>query len=487
MTQQDNQTPPSQGPSGHFLSVFPMVALPMVLALTDQSIVATALPAIGADLGRVEQISLVVVGYLIATTIIAPVYGFLGDLWGRRKLLVYAMLIFLGASLICALSVNLTMLVAGRILQGVGGGGLMALSQALIGETVAPRDRARYQGYLATVGVTSNALGPVLGGLLTEHFGWRSIFLYSLPLGLLAIVLILRLPRRAKRPEPVKFDYRGLALFGMFVVSMLSLLDLLRQFDTSQLPLMTVLLLLAIASFVLLLRAEGRTEHPLLPLDLLRDPTIWRANAMGACHGGLIVSLLTFVPIYLTVVHGVSPAEIGLLMAPITVGFAVGSILTGQVVSRTGVTAILPSVGMTIGALGLVVLSFVMPRLSAFELALWLSAITVCMGTVMSVVQVSVQVTAGQARIGAAAAAVQYTRSLGAALGTAACSSVLFLTMSLLTPDSGALFAAALAGEPTPPHAAAVFETAFRATFLAIAAMAALSAFFAWTMPTRRI
>ena len=139
----------------------------MFLALADQSIVATALPAIAGSLGAVQQISLVVIGYLIAATVAAPVYGRLGDMFGRRRLLLCALGIFMAASLLCAASTSLTMLVAGRVLQGLGGGGLMALSQALIGESVAPRDRARYQGYLAGVGVTSNAFGPVMGGLLT--------------------------------------------------------------------------------------------------------------------------------------------------------------------------------------------------------------------------------------------------------------------------------------------------------------------------------
>jgi MFS family permease len=445
------------------------------------------LPAIGATLSGVEQISLVVVGYLIAATVAAPVYGFLGDLWGRRKLLIYAMLIFLGASVFCALAMNLPMLVIGRIVQGLGGGGLMALSQALIGETVTPRDRAKYQGYLAAVGVTSNAMGPVLGGFLTEHFGWQAIFLYSLPIGLLAIWLISRLPRRAFRPDPVRFDYIGLLLFGLFVISVLVLLDVIQRFDFSTVPLMAGLLAVAVISLLLLLWNERRVSRPLLPLDLLRKSTMWRANAMGACHGGLLVALLTFVPIYLRIIHGGSPAEIGLLMVPMMLGIAVGSISTGQIVSRTGITAILPSLGMSCATLALIALAFLAPDLTALQFALWLCVITVCMGTVMSVVQVTVQVAAGQARIGAAAAAVQYTRSLGSALGTAACATVLFGTMFINSPESGALFATALEGQPTEPAAKALFEIAFRATFLAIAAMAGLSAFFAWTLPTRRI
>jgi MFS family permease len=154
----------AQPTSATFLYIFPKVALPMFLALSDQSILATALPAIAGSLGGVEQISLVVIGYLIAATVAAPVYGRLGDAFGRRNMMLGALGIFMAASVLCSFASSLTILVIGRVLQGLGGGGLMALAQALIGETVVPRDRARYQGYLATVGVSSNALGPCWAG-----------------------------------------------------------------------------------------------------------------------------------------------------------------------------------------------------------------------------------------------------------------------------------------------------------------------------------
>ena len=493
---------PSQGASGPrphsatFLYVFPKVALPMFLALSDQSIVATALPAIAGSLGGVQQISLVVIGYLIAATVAAPVYGRLGDAFGRRRLLLGALCIFMAASVLCSFAGNLTMLVVGRVLQGLGGGGLMALSQALIGETVVPRDRARYQGYLATVGVTSNALGPVLGGLLTEHFGWRSIFIFTLPLGVLAFWLISRLPKHSAKGEALKFDYLGLLLFACFVISVLVLLEHAQRFQASEMPLMLALLIVAIVSFVLLISVEHRVAAPLLPVDLFRNPTIWRANAVAACHGGILVSLLTFVPIYLRVVHEASASQTGLLIVPMTVGIGVGSLITGRIISRTGRTAILPSWGLVFVVVGLTTIALYAPQFRPIELSASLGLMALFLGTVMSVVQVTVQMAAGPAMLGAGAASVQYSRSMGAALGTAIVAAVLFATLSNTDPEAGRLFGEVLqngAGvlESLPTARSEIIQTefaqSFRAAFLAIAGIAALAALFVWTLPLRRI
>ena len=182
---------------GLFFSVFPSIVLPMFLAAIDTTIVATALPDIAASLGDVERISWVVVSYLMATTIAAAVYGRLGDALGRKKLLLVSLVVFVVASVLCAVAPSMLGLVAARVLQGVGGGGLMTLSQALVGEVVPGRERGKYQGYLASIFMISSTFGPVAGGWLTQHYGWRSVFLVNVPLGALAYAMALRLPRRA--------------------------------------------------------------------------------------------------------------------------------------------------------------------------------------------------------------------------------------------------------------------------------------------------
>src|SRR6202521_5127013 len=193
-----------------FVKVFPSIMLPMFLAVADQTIVATALPAIASSLGQIERASWVVVSYLIANTIAAPVYGRLGDTFGRRSMMFVALAIFVIGSLLCAISPNIELLTVARVVQGFGGGGLMTLSQALIGEAIAPRERGRYQGYLAGIAVSSNTFGPVAGGYLTQAFGWQSIFLINLPLGLIAMAFVFRIPPRQGDRRRTTFDSPGL-------------------------------------------------------------------------------------------------------------------------------------------------------------------------------------------------------------------------------------------------------------------------------------
>src|SRR5262245_51926463 len=216
---------PKPSPGRLFLTIFPSIMLPMFLAVVDQTIVSTALPAIAASLGEVERATWVVVGYLVAGTIAAPVYGQLGDLFGRRRLMFAALALFMAASLRCALAGSMQMLTIGRVIQGLGGGGLMTLSQALVGESIPPRERARYQGYLAAVAVTANSFGPVAGGFLTEHLGWRSVFFINLPIGIVAVLLTLRLEALPGSRKPLRFDIPGLVLFVLFVVPVLLALE----------------------------------------------------------------------------------------------------------------------------------------------------------------------------------------------------------------------------------------------------------------------
>src|ERR1700704_4496661 len=212
-----------------FFAIFPSIMLPMFLAVVDQTIVATALPAIAADTGNVERASWVVVSYLIASTVAAPIYGRLGDAFGRGRLMFGALVIFILASLLCAAAPTIELLALARVLQGLGGGGLMTLSQALVGEAIPPRERARYQGYLAAVAVSANTFGPVAGGYLTEHLGWRSVFLINVPIGLIAVALTYRLPARAATRETWRADPMGLVLFTVFVATILLALEQAQQ------------------------------------------------------------------------------------------------------------------------------------------------------------------------------------------------------------------------------------------------------------------
>ena len=469
--------------------------LPMFLAVVDQTIVATALPAIAANLGSVERVSWVVVSYLIASTIAAPVYGQLRDVYGGKRVMFAALGVFLAGSVLCAVSASVEMLALARILQGLGGGGLMTLSQALIGETVPPRERARYQGYLAGVMVTSSAFGPVVGGYLTQHFGWRSVFLINLPLVALAGLLTLRLAYRPGRRQPSwEFDGIGLALFVIFIVPSLLALEQAQHLKGGGVLLFAALVAIGLAALYALLERERQAAHPLFPISLLRQPTIWRSDALAACHGAGMVSLIAFIPIYLRVMHGMSASETGLLLLPLTFGIGTGSMLTGRSVSRTGLTAIFPSIGLIFATAMLATFAVTASVLSPRQLGVLLFFCGIFMGTVMGVVQVTVQNAASPDTLGSAAASVQLARSIGAAAGTALVGTVLFAVLGLGDPQAGQLFAALL-GRGTVADAAAFASPAlraeiggaFQAAFLTVASFSAIGTVLAWSIPARRL
>lgn len=484
-------TPPAR-PA--FLVVFPSIMLPMFLAVVDQTIVATALPAIAASTGAIERAPWIVVAYLIAATVAAPLYGRLGDSFGRRRMLQIALVVFLVTSLLCAAAPTIELLTVARVLQGLGGGGLMTLSQALIGEAVPPRERARYQGWIATVAVTANSFGPVVGGLLTEHFGWRAIFLVNLPVALVALWLARRLPAGAAQRLPWRADPGGLVLFAVLVTTTLLSLEQVQRANVAALPAAGALLAAAALALVLLIVHERRTPSPLIPLALLRQPAIWRSDAMAACHGAALVSLITFLPVFLQVVRGASPSATGLLLVPLTIGIGTGSLLTGRLVARTGRTTVFPAVGLVLATVNLLALAMwadmlAMPALAA--LMLWNG---LCMGTVMGVVQVMVQSAAGPLRLGEAAASVQFSRSIGAGLGTALVATVLFGALALRDPEAVQVLSALVHRTPATGGgtiASAVVQAeirdAFRAVFVAIAAFSIVGFVLALTNPLRRI
>jgi len=479
-----------------FLKVFPSIMLPMFLAVADQTIVATALPTIASSLGEIERASWVVVSYLIANTIAAPAYGRLGDTFGRRSMMIAALAIFMAGSVLCALAPNIEFLTASRVLQGFGGGGLMTLSQALIGETIPPRERGRYQGYLAGVAVSSSTFGPVAGGYLTQALGWQSIFLVNIPLGLIAAVLVLRLAARPGDWRRTTFDTPGLVLFIMFVGPVILALEQVQRMDARTLPMVLGLLAFGIFSLVLLIWQEKRNPSPLIPPLLFRQPSIWHSDALAACHGAALVSLLTFLPIYLRAVRGASPAETGLMLLPLTFGIGLGSLITGQLVTKTGRTAVFPTYGLMAATAGLVALGFGISYLSIGEMPWVFGFIALCMGTVMGVVQITVQIVAGPRMLGTGAAMVQFSRSVGAAFGTAAVAAVLFSVLALTDRDTASLFGTILDQGPEAiaslaPARQAIIQSeiadAFRAAFLTIAAFTTAAAWLAWSMPLRRL
>ena len=480
-----------------FRRMFPSIVLPMFIAVMDQTIVATALPAIATDLDDVERIAWIVVAYLVATTIAAPVYGRLGDVHGRRRMMFVALAVMILGSLACAMAPTLPFLIFARVLQGLGGGGLMTLSQALISESVPPRDRARYQGYLASVVVFSNTFGPVAGGWLTSGFGWRSIFWINLPLGLLAAVLVRRLPARGPKPDADwRFDTPGLVWFVLFVGPALVAMEQIRRLRLADAPVILALIAVAVVSLVLLVRRELKVAQPLFPFALLREKTIWRSDAMAACHGAALVSLIAYLPIYLRTARGLSPAETGYLLLPIAFGIGIGSLATGRLVAQTGRTAIFPSLALIPVVAILLYVAFNHQTLDLAWFGLIIGVLTFFMGSVMGVVQVIVQNAAGPGMLGAAAGSVQFSRAVGASFGTALVGAILFAVFKSHTGGAADVFAdlvergpSSLAGLAPAARSTAEFalSAGFRAVFLTITGFTALALVFAWSIPSRKL
>jgi predicted MFS family arabinose efflux permease len=345
--------------------------------------------------------------------------------------------------------------------------------------------------------VVANTFGPVAGGYLTQHFGWQSIFLINVPIGLVAVLLTVRMPQhKHNEPHQWRADPGGLILFTIFVATTLLAMEQAQHVNLSALPVAAALLTAGIIALVLLIKHEGRTPSPLIPLGLLKMPAVWRSDAMAAFHGGALVSLITFLPVYLEVVRGATPSETGLLLVPLTVGIGTGSLLTGRLVHRTGLTTAFPIVGLALVTANLLVLALWAPELGNMAFAGILLWNGLFMGTVMGVVQVTVQSASGPRRLGEAAASVQFSRSIGAAFGTALVATVLFGVLTLRNPEAARVFAAmveqGVSAETLLSGAqrAAIqsdITIAFRAAFLLIAGFTAAGFFLALTHPLRRI
>jgi MFS family permease len=431
----------------------------------------------------------VVVGYLVAATVAAPVSGTLGDVFGRRRVMIVALWLFLSASILCSVSVSLEMLVTGRIVQGLGGGALATCSHALIGETVPPRERGRYQGYLASVVVTASTAGPVFGGVLTANFGWRSVFAASIPLVLLAMLLARRLPSNVRQSKTWRLDAVGLLLFVLAVAAFLLMLDRIRAAPLDWSALTTVLLGVSLLALILLLKHERRQPEPLIPLQLLRLPTIRIGNTMAFCHGASLVALVMLLPIYLRVMHGLTIEVSSFMLLPLTVSIGFGSFVAGRVISRTGYTALIPSIGLVVATGAILLLCAFVSSIGVVPLMALLVTLGLSMGPTMAVVQLTVQVATGNGALGVAAGFVQFSRSVGAALGTALVSTTLFATIQISRAGTEGAFASLIEnGAHTAGSAASeVAANGFRAAFLAIAAFTALGALFAWRIPLRRV
>ena len=399
--------------------VFAGLMLGLLLAALDQTIVATALPTIVGDLGGLNHLSWVVTAYLLTSTAVTPLWGKLSDLYGRRGTFQAAIAIFLAGSMLSGLSQNMGELIAFRAVQGLGGGGLMALALAIVGDLVSPRERGRYQGYFGAVFALASVSGPLLGGYFTDQLSWRWIFYVNLPLGVAALIVttvVLRIPfRRVRR----RIDYLG----SLLLVAAVSCVVTATTWGGTTFPWGSVqiigLAVAAVVFLVLFVAWEARASEPILPLHLFRNPIFTVASAITFLLGLALFGAVVYLPEYLQVVQGASAISSGLQLIPLTLGIVVASVGSGQAISRIGRYKVFPIVGAALLAIGFWLFSHIQVGTSTAVLSGWMLVVGLGIGCIMQIAVLAVQNAVAYRDLGTATSATVFFRLLGGSFGTA--------------------------------------------------------------------
>ncbi|WP_435220273.1 DHA2 family efflux MFS transporter permease subunit [Streptomyces sp. Tue6028] len=393
--------------------------LGMLLAALDQTIVSTALPTIVSDLGGLEHLSWVVTAYLLASTAATPLWGKLGDQYGRKKLFQTAIVIFLIGSALCGMAQNMGELIGFRALQGLGGGGLMVLSMAIVGDIVSPRERGKYQGLFGAVFGATSVLGPLLGGLFTEHLSWRWVFYVNLPVGVVALVVIavvLHIPAKAARHV---IDYLGTFLIAAVATCLVLVASLGGTTWSWSSPQIVGLAVLGVALAFVFVAVERRAAEPVLPLKLFGIRTFTLSAVISFIVGFAMFGAMTYLPTFLQVVQGVSPTWSGVHMLPMVFGLLLSSTFSGQVVSRTGRWKVFPVVGTGVTTIGLLLLHQMDESSGTGEMSAYFFVFGLGLGLVMQVLVLIVQNAVSYEDLGVATSGATFFRSIGASFGVA--------------------------------------------------------------------
>ena len=399
--------------------VFSGLMLAMSLGALDQAIVATALPSMVSDLGGLEHLSWIVTAYLLAATASTPLWGKLGDLYGRKRIFIATISIFLVGSALCGLSRTMGQLIAARTLQGLGGGGLIVTTQATIGDIVSPRERGRYQGIFGAVFALMSVVGPLLGGFFVDYLTWHWVFYVNLPIGIAALAItMVALPEIQQRKQHV-IDYAGAVVSAAATICFVLPMTL-GGVAFAWLSLPTLLLLIAGAVLTwAFLRIEGRAREPLLPLGLFRNRVFRVSSVLAFVVGGAMLGPVTILPLFMQVVNGVSPTESGLRLLPLLLAVPAASVTSGQLISRWGRYRIFPIVGTALMTVGLFLLSRLGEHTSMGAGALYMLVLGLGLGMVIQVLVLAVQNAVEFRDLGSATSGVTFFRAMGSVFGVA--------------------------------------------------------------------
>jgi EmrB/QacA subfamily drug resistance transporter len=457
---------------------FAAIVLAMLPAVLDQTILATALPVIAGDLGSLSDVSWVVSAYVVAAAAATPLWGKLGDRHGRKLLLEVALVVFVTTSALCSFAADIPQLVALRAVQGAAAGGLMTLAMAVVGDLVAPRERGRYQGYIAATFAGATIIGPLVGGALVDGAGWRWVFLVNLPVGAAALVgLHLRLPARPPGRPQHPLDVAGAVLLAGATAA-LTLVCILGggRFAWVSPPTVALVAGVLVLTAALVFR-ERRAADPIVPVTMLRTRAIAVSSSALFLATAALFSVIVFVPLYLQATTGASPTQAGLLLVPAMLGITVSTTLSGRSITRTGRYKRFPVAGLGLMTVALLVLAAVAPATSRAAMGAGLALFGLGFGMVTQVLVIAVQNGVERRELGVATAATGFFRGLGGAVGAAALGAVFAAVAGAHVGEGGVQALGAASRDDV--------VNAVRAVFLVAAPLAALALVVVLRLPER--
>jgi EmrB/QacA subfamily drug resistance transporter len=477
--------------------IFSALLLVLLLASLDQTIVSTALPTIVGDLGGLNHLSWVVTAYLLTATVAGPLYGKLGDLFGRKLVLQAAIVIFLVGSGLCGLAQGMTELILFRALQGLGAGGLIVVTLAVVGDIIPPRERGKYQGYFGAVFGVSTIIGPLLGGFFVDNLTWRWIFYVNLPIGIVALAVIGIAFRTRADHLRHHMDYLGAAMLAGALTSIVlftSLGGTTWAWGSWQIVSLVVASIVFLPAFILV---ERRAAEPILPLTLFKERTFAVTSAVGFIVGFALFGAITFLPLYLQITKGSSPTRSGLELTPLMAGVLVTSILSGNLITRWGRYKPFPIAGTALMAVGLFLLSRLQVGTPTWQVLGGAVVLGLGLGMVMQVLVLAVQNAVDPRNMGVATAGSTLFRQIGGSIGVSIFGSIfanrLAAELASRLPTGARVPRATnpAAIRALPPQVRSVFEQAFATAlhpvFLTAAGVAVLAFALAWLIPDLRL